>query len=138
RHEWWNPPPSGGGKAHDEAGAEHPRRLAAHAIFNADRATVRFDDLLGDRQAKPGILTEALFRPVGIETLEDFIERFRPDTRALVVDQNFDLAADPAAGDTHGAARGGERARIIDQVADDLADPGVVARDLELGQRALE
>ncbi len=77
RHEWWNPPPSGGGKAHDEAGAEHPRRLAAHAIFNADRAAVRFDDLLGDRQAKPGILAEALFRPVGIETLEDFIERFR-------------------------------------------------------------
>src|SRR5262249_33229704 len=105
---WWNRPPSGCGKAHDEAGAEHPRRLAAHAILNADRAAVRLDDLLGDRQAKPRILPETLVRPVGIETLENRLVRFRPDTGALIVDQNFDVAAEPAAGDAHGAAWGRE------------------------------
>src|SRR6185436_19815421 len=83
-----------------------------------------------------GILTEALLRPVGIETLENLIERFRPDTRPLVIDQNFHLAAQPAAGDAHGASRGRERARVVDQVADDLADPGVMPGYLELGQRA--
>ena len=35
------------------------------------------DDLLGDRQPEPGVLAEALIRPVGVEALENLVEGFR-------------------------------------------------------------
>ena len=90
-----------------------------------------FDDLLGDRQAEAGILPEALIRPVGVEALEDLIQGFRADARTVIVDHDLDLVLEPAAGDAHGAAGGGERAGIVDQIADHLAEPRVVARHLE-------
>ena len=50
------------------------------------------DDLLGDRQTETGILPEALFRPVGVEALEDLVERFWLDAWPVIVDQDFHLA----------------------------------------------
>ena len=52
-------------QADDEAGAEHrgssPSCVAARrAVLGPDAAAMRFDDLLGDRKAEPGILAEAL------------------------------------------------------------------------------
>ncbi len=57
---------------------------------------MRFDDLLGDRQAEPGILAEALVRPVGVEALEDFLERVRLDAGPVIVDDDLDLVAQRA------------------------------------------
>ena len=95
------------------------------------RAAMGLDDLLGDRQAEPGILPEALMRPVGVEALEDLLERVRADAGAVVVDHDLDLVLEPAAGDAHGAAGRRERARIVDQIVDHLAEPRIVARHHE-------
>ena len=108
----------------------------SNAIFDADRAAMGLDDLLGNRQTKTRILPEALFRPIGVESLENLIERFGPDARSIIVDQNFDFASEPAARNAHGAAGWRERACIVDQIADDLSEPGVMARYLEIRQRA--
>ena len=86
------------------------------------------DDLLGDRKAEAGILAEGLVRPVGIEALEDLLHRFRGHARAVVVDDDLDLGLQSPAGDAHGAARRRERAGIVDQVVDHLAEPEIVAR----------
>ena len=40
-----------------------------------DAAVMRLDDLLGDRQAEARVLAEALMRPVGVEALEDPLQR---------------------------------------------------------------
>ena len=50
------------------------------------------DDLLGDRQAEAGILSKALMRPVGVEALEDALQRVVADAGAVVVDHDLDLA----------------------------------------------
>src|SRR5262245_8919563 len=92
---------------------------------------MRLDDLLGDRQAKPRLLTEALMGPVGVEALEDLLQRVGANTRPVVIDGNFDLALEPSCHDTHAATRRRERARVVDQVVDHLSKPRVVARHHE-------
>ena len=91
---------------------------------------MRFDDLFGDRQPKTGILPEPLFRAVSVEALENLIECFRLDAGSVIVDDNLNLAFESAAVNAHGAARRRERARVVDQVTDDLAEPGVRAQGL--------
>ena len=49
------------------------------------------DDLLGDGEAKPGILAECLMRPVGIETLENSLDSFGRNAWSVVVDDNEGL-----------------------------------------------
>ena len=76
RKRGWSASPSHRRQAHHEARAENLRRLAcrgrdAGAVLGPDASAVRLDDLLGDRQAEPGVLPEALVRPVGVEALED-------------------------------------------------------------------
>ena len=95
---------------------------------------MRFDDLLGDRQAKAGILPETLIRAVSVEALENLIECFRLDAGSIIVDHNLNLVFQPPAVNAHGAARRRERARIVDQVTDDLTEPEVVPRDFEIRQ----
>src|SRR5690349_16798476 len=60
-------------------------------VLGADAAAMRFDDLLGDRQAESGVLAEALMRAVGVEALEDLVERAGPDTRAVIIDRDLDF-----------------------------------------------
>src|SRR4029077_17023763 len=61
-------------QAHNEARAGD-RCLALFVwrsgpVFHPDRAAMGIDDLLGDGEAKPRILAEALMRAIGIEPLE--------------------------------------------------------------------
>src|SRR5262249_14371094 len=101
--------PSACRQSHHEAGAQHARlsvaRCDAGPILDADLAAMGFDDLLGDRQAEPGILTEPVFRPVGVKALENLVERFRTATWPVVVDQDFHLVFQTPARDAHGAPR---------------------------------
>ena len=62
------------------------------------------DDLLGDRQAKAGILAKALVRPVGVEALENPLQRILANARPVVIDDDFDFRLDAAADDAHLAA----------------------------------
>ena len=71
---------------------------------------MRLDDLLGDRQSKAGILAETLVRTIRIEPLENPLQRVRPDSRAIVVDDDLDAVLESAAEDADGAARRRERA----------------------------
>ena len=47
------------------------------AVLRPDPPAMGLDDLLGDRQPEPGILPKALMRPVGVEALEDPLQRIR-------------------------------------------------------------
>ena len=83
-------------QAHDETRAKDLGSLVSigglgNAIFRPQPAAVGLDDLLGDRQAKPGILAEALMRPVGVEAIKNLVEGVRPDARPVVVDDDLDL-----------------------------------------------
>ena len=64
--------------AHHEARAEDRGssvRPAKSCVLGRERAAMRLDDLPGDRQAEAGILAEPCSGPVGIEALEDPIDR---------------------------------------------------------------
>ena len=71
-------------------------RGCGRAVLGPDPAAMRFDDLLGDRQAKARILAEALMRPVGVEALEDLVEGVGPDAGAVVVDDDLDVVRSAA------------------------------------------
>ena len=110
--------PSHRRQADDEARAEHlrcrrPRRGAPSAVLDPDRAAMRLDDLLGDRKAEAGILAEALMRPVGVEALEDLLERVGPHARPVVIDDDLDLVAQPPAGRRAPMPPGGENERAF-------------------------
>jgi hypothetical protein len=92
---------------------------------------MRFDDVLGDRQPEARILSERLMRPVRIEALEDLLPHFLGHAGSVVVDDDLDLAAQSPARDAHRAARRRERAGIVDQIVDHLAEPGVVSQHHE-------
>src|SRR6202012_4631655 len=96
-------PPSHRRQPHHEAGAEHARLLAgggdAVAVLDPDAAAMGFDDLLGNRQAETGILPEALMRTVGVEALENLVQRFGTDAGTVVVDHDLDLVPEPPARD---------------------------------------
>ena len=66
------------------------------AVLGPQAPVVGLDDLLGDRQTQAGVLAEAVVRAVGVEALENLIEGVRVDARTVVVDDDLDLAAEPA------------------------------------------
>ena len=66
---------------------------AIRPVLRPDPAAVRLDDLARDRQAEPGVLSEALVRAVGVEALEDALERMGGDARPVVVDDDLDAVA---------------------------------------------
>ena len=55
--------------------------VGAGAVFRPDASAMGLDDLLGDRQAEPGILAEALMRAVGVKALEDSSRARRAECR---------------------------------------------------------
>ena len=73
---------------------------------------MRFNNLLGDRQAEPGVLAEILVRAVGVKALENLVERSGPNAWTVVVDNDLDLVLDPSAGHPHDPA-GGENERAL-------------------------
>src|SRR5690349_10004166 len=74
---------------------------AACAVLGPDAAAMRLDDLLGDRQTQSGVLAEALMRTIGVEALEDALQRILANAGAVVVDHDLDFGAHAAAGDAH-------------------------------------
>src|SRR5262245_47990000 len=76
----------------------------SRAILRPDAPAMGLDDLLGYRQSQSGILSKALMRPVGIETLEDPFQRVVSDPRAIIVDDDFHFRSDAPANDAHLAA----------------------------------
>ena len=94
------------------------------------------DDLLGDREAEAGVLAKALMRTVGVEALEDALQRVVANARTVIVDHDLDLGAHAAAGDAHLAAGLGERLRVGEQVGDHLSEPRIVAGHRERVGRA--
>src|SRR5512132_1925987 len=64
--------------------------------------------------------------PVGVKALENALDRFRLYARPVVVDGDLHRVAQALRGDAHRSALRRERARIFDQIVDDLAEPRVV------------
>src|SRR5215813_15565196 len=94
---------------HREARAQHLARLGAlggRAVLRPQPAVMRFDDLLGDRQAEAGILAEILMRAIGVEAIEDLLHRLRVDARSVVLDHDIKVTAVAPAGDADVAALG--------------------------------
>src|SRR5579863_6209045 len=127
-------------QAHDKARAEH-LRLAVRAgragsVLDPDRSAMGIDDLFGDRQTQPGILAKSLVRAVGVKALENLFQGIGTHAGSVVVDENLYLIAQPPTGDTHRGAGRRERTRVLDQIIDDLSEPGIVSRHLERARAA--
>src|SRR6476659_1723814 len=122
---------------HREACAQYGRFAAPRsrrhggAVLGPQPAAVGLDDLLGNRKAETRVLAETVLRPVGVEPLENIVEGLGPDARTVVVHHDLDRIAELAAGHAHGRIGLRERARVVDQVVDHLAEPRIVARDDE-------
>ena len=67
----------------------HGRGLSG-TIGGPDPSAVRLDDLTRDRQSQAGVLAEPLTWPVGVESLENSLERVRGDAWPVVVDGDDD------------------------------------------------
>src|SRR5258708_24843497 len=93
----------------------------SHPFFGPDPPAMSLDDLAGNRKPEPGILPEAL-GPVGIETIEYFRQRLRPDTGAVVIDDDFDFVTEPPPNDAHLATFRREGAGVLHEIADDVRD----------------
>ena len=101
------------------------------AILRPDAPAMGFDDLFRDRQPQSGILPKALMRPVGVEALEDALQRILANARPVVIDHDFDFRAHAAADDPHLAAGFGKRLRVDQQIGDHLSEPRIMARHRE-------
>src|ERR1022692_877701 len=108
------------------------------AVARFQPPAMGFDDLLGNGEAEPGILAEILLRPVGVETIEYLVQGVGPDARAVVFDDDGNLVAGAAADDADHAVLRRERAGIVDEIVDDLAQPRVVALHQVAARVALE
>jgi len=103
-----------------------PSAAGGEAIFDPQPPIMGFDDLLGDREAKPGILAEALVRAGRCRSAGKILSCASAHTPGpIVVDHDLDLLLEPAAGDPQhcrGAAE--NEAGVVDQIIDHLAEGG--------------
>src|SRR3954453_17513653 len=118
RHDFQPAPPKRGrsrlsqlswrGQPDDEARSRNRRfALCADrtcAVLRPDAPAMRLDDLFRYRQSQSGILPKPLMRPVGVEALENPLQRILANARPVVIDDDFDLRLDAAADDAHLAA----------------------------------
>src|SRR4029079_5012439 len=121
---------------HREACAENHRRRAGvlarpRPVLRPDAALVCLDDLLGDGEAKARILPEGLLAAlaVGVEALEDPLELVGPDAGTVILHHDLDGTVPPARDHPHRAVLAAERAGVVDQVVENLAEAAVVADD---------
>src|SRR4029078_7581749 len=108
------------------------------AVLCPDAPVMGIDDLLRDGKAKPGILTKVLVRTLRVETLENAFHGLGRNARAVILDHDLDIAAQPATGDAHFAAPRREGTRVIDEIVHDLSEPGIVAHHHERALPAFE
>src|SRR5665647_3427491 len=77
------------GQPEHEAGAGNGRLAIGiertWAVLRPDAPAMRLDDLFRDRQTQSGILPKALMRPVGVEALEDSLQRILANSRPVVI-----------------------------------------------------
>ncbi len=96
------------------------------------------DDLARDGEAEAGILAKTFDRTVGVEALEDALQRVRRDAGAVVLDFDDDslggrrigvdvAVALPAQANADLPSGFRERAGVVDEVRDHLGEPGIVA-----------
>ena len=105
---------------HDEARAAH-LRLAVRVgrcrggSRRSDASAMRLDDLARDRQAEARILAEALVRPVGVEALEDALQRVRrmPGPSSSTVTISISRPQRGRQGDAHRRRRAREKERAF-------------------------
>src|ERR1044072_5481204 len=91
RHEWCSPARASRRRQPDHEPRAGNGRLAVaiertRPVLGPDAAAMGFDDLLGNRQPETGVLAKSLMRAIGVEALEDFLQRVGANTRAIVVD----------------------------------------------------
>ena len=67
-------------------------------------------------------------RPVGVEPLEDTLQRVIANSWPVVIDDDLDSGFHATAGDPHLAASIGKRLGVDQQIRDHLAEPGIMAR----------
>ena len=117
-----------------------PARFSARIV-----PAMRLDDLARDRQAEARILAETLLGPVGVEALEDAVERVRvgcPGPSSSTSD--LDLAAAAGAARPRTVPSGGEKERALSmrllktwpsRLSWPITEIGVAARGLALDQQ---
>ena len=66
-------------------------RVGTGTVLRPDPSAMRFDDLLRNRQPEAGVLSKALMRPVGVEALEDALQRVVANPGPVVIDDDFDF-----------------------------------------------
>src|SRR5215472_18587084 len=110
----------------------------ADAVLGPDSSAMGLDDLFGDRQSQPGILTESLMRPIGVKALEDPLQTFGPNARPVIINDDFHFLAPPSASDSDRSVGGRKRAGIVQEIVNHLGQPGIASGHLKgLGSPAL-
>src|SRR5690606_3398261 len=122
-----------GRQTNGEAGAEHlglSFRCGREPVLRRDPATMCLHGLPRDRKTKTGVVAEALpLRAIGIEAVEDAVDLLHCNTGAVVIHRDDYMVAGPLGGDPDLAVRRRERAGVVDQVVEHLAEPGVMTND---------
>src|SRR6202021_2692305 len=70
-------------------------------------------------------------RPVGVEALENPLQRIVANPRSVIVDHDFNFRSHAAAGDADLAARFGERLGVDQKIGNHLSQPCIMARHRE-------
>src|SRR5438034_1678854 len=109
---------------------------AALAILHPDSSAGALGDLPRDRKTKTGVLAKMIVGSFGIEALEDRLEVFLWDAGAAVLDRDAGATGVRGRHDGYRAAFGAERNRIVDKVAEHLAQPLVACQYARLRRQA--
>src|SRR5664279_4429525 len=107
--------------------------VARRSILRPDAAARILRDLAGDGEAEARILAESITGPLRIETLENGFQIVRRDAGAAILDRDARESMMHMRGDGDGAALRTEGNRIVDQVAEYLAQPLVMAHHFGAG-----
>src|SRR5271169_1481222 len=105
----WRRQPSSWRRKPDYKARACDRRFAVraerpYAVLGPYPSAMGLHDLFGDRQPETRILAKTLVRPVGVEALEDPLQRILANPRSIVVDDDFNVGSHAPACDPHLAA----------------------------------
>jgi hypothetical protein len=119
-------------EAHGKAGA-----AVLAGTVGDDRSALEFDQAAHERQPDAEATLRAIRRTLGLgEEPEDMRQQRRVDACAVVANVQDHLAIGDFRAQVELAAGGGEFRRVVEQVGDDLREPGAIAPDPERGPRA--
>ena len=119
--------------------AEQRTGAAWRRVGEPDRASVQAGDPTGDGESESGAAGVAIRRGERPEPLEGALPVRGRDTRTAVGDVQPPPIADDCAGDADPATLGAVSDRVVENVREQLAQPGAVGVDVEvLGQSDVE